>query len=160
MEKNLKKNIYAYICVFLCIYNQIILLYTGNLTDQLSSVIQSCPTLWPHGLQHTRLPCPSPTLEAYSNSCPSSWWCHPTISSSVVPYFSCLQSFPASGSFQMSQRWPKYWSFSSSISPSNEYSKQISFRIHSMWKMNYFLKNCKSTALNWMCLRKNEYVET
>ena len=59
-------------------------------------------SLWPHGLQHTRPPCPSSTPGAYSNSCPSSHWCHPTISSSVIP-FSCLQSFPASGSFQMSQ---------------------------------------------------------
>jgi len=59
-------------------------------------------SLWPHGLQHTRLPCPSPTPEACWNSCPSSWWCHPTVSSSVIP-FSCLQSFPASGSLQMSQ---------------------------------------------------------
>ena len=58
--------------------------------------------LRPYGLQHTRLPCPSPTPRVYSNSCPLSWWCHPTISSSVVP-FSCLQSFPASGSFPMSQ---------------------------------------------------------
>ena len=57
-------------------------------------------SLWPHGLQHARHPCPSPTPEAYSNSCPLSQWCHPPISSSVVP-FSCLQSFPASGSFQM-----------------------------------------------------------
>ena len=55
------------------------------------------------GLQHTRPPCPSPTLRVYSNSCPSSWWWHPTISSSVVPFSSCLQSFPASGSFPMSQ---------------------------------------------------------
>ena len=69
MEKNLKKNIYAYICVFLCIYNQIILLYTGNLTDQLSSVIQSCPTLWPHELQHTRPPCPSPTPGVHPTWC-------------------------------------------------------------------------------------------
>ena len=60
-------------------------------------------SLWPHGLQHTRLPCPSPTPGAYSNSCPLSWWCYPTISSSVVPFSSCLQSFPASGSFPMSQ---------------------------------------------------------
>ena len=60
-------------------------------------------------------------------------WCHPTISSSVIPFSSCLQSFPASGSFPMSQffriRWPKYWSFSFSISPSNEYSGLICFRI-------------------------------
>ena len=89
-------------------------------------------SLQPHGLQHARLPCPSPTPRAYSNSCPLSEWCHPTISSSVVR-FSRLQSFPVSGSFPMSQfftiRWPKYWSFSFSISPSNEYSGLISFRI-------------------------------
>ena len=60
-------------------------------------------SLWPHELQHTRPPCPSPTPEAHPNPCPSSWWCHPTISSSIVPFSSCPQSFPASGSFQMSQ---------------------------------------------------------
>ena len=60
-------------------------------------------SLRPHGLQHTRLPCPSPTPGVYSNSCPLSQWCHPTISSSVVPFSSCLQSFPAPGSFQMCQ---------------------------------------------------------
>ena len=60
-------------------------------------------SLRPHGLQHARPPCPSPTLRVYSNSCPLSRWCHPTISSSVVPFSSCLQSFPTSGSFQMSQ---------------------------------------------------------
>ena len=66
-------------------------------------------------------------------SCPLSWWCHPTTSSSVVPFFSCPQSFPASGSFPVESalhvRWPKYWSFSFSISPSDEYSGLISFRI-------------------------------
>ena len=60
-------------------------------------------SFWPHGLQHSRLPCPSPTPRAYSNSCPSSQWCHPTISSSIVPFSSCPQFFPASGSFPMSQ---------------------------------------------------------
>ena len=60
-------------------------------------------SLWPHGLQHTRLPCPSPAPGVDSNSCPLSRWCHPTISSSVVPFSSCLQSFPASGSFPMNQ---------------------------------------------------------
>ena len=173
--------------------------------------------LRPHGLQHARPPCSSPTPKVYSNSSPLSQWCHPTISSSVIPFFSCPQSFPASGSFQMSHlfplggqsigvsasasvhfssvlqscltlchpmdcsipgllvhhqlpeftqthihwvsdaiqpshplsfpslpafnlsqhqglfqwviRWPKYWSFSFSISPSNEYSGLISFRI-------------------------------
>ena len=60
-------------------------------------------SLWPYGLKHARLPCPSPTPRACSNSCPSSQWCHPTMSSSVIPFSSCLQSFPASGSFPMSQ---------------------------------------------------------
>ena len=60
-------------------------------------------SLRPHGLQHARLSCPSPTPGVYLNSCPLSRWCHPTISSSVIPFSSCLQSFPASGSFQMSQ---------------------------------------------------------
>ena len=60
-------------------------------------------SLWPHGLQHARPPCPSPTPRVCSNLCPSSWWCHPTISSSVVPFSSRPQSFPASGSFPTSQ---------------------------------------------------------
>ena len=60
-------------------------------------------SLWPHGLHHTRLPCPSPTPGACSNSCPLSRWCYPAISSPVIPFSSSLQSFPASGSFQMSQ---------------------------------------------------------
>ena len=60
-------------------------------------------SLQPHGLQHARLPCPSPAPGACSNSCPSSWWRHPIISSSVIPFSSCLQSFPASGSFLRSQ---------------------------------------------------------
>ena len=60
-------------------------------------------SLRPHGPQHTRPPCPSPTPRVYPNSCPLSWWCHSTISSSVCPFSSCFQSFPASGSFQMSQ---------------------------------------------------------
>ena len=69
----------------------------------ISSVTQSCPTLQHHRMQHARLPFPSPTPGAYSNSCPLSQWCHPTISSSVVPFSSFLQSFPASGSFPISQ---------------------------------------------------------
>ena len=68
-----------------------------------TSVAQLCLTLRPHGLQHARPPCPPPTPGVYSNSCPLSQWCHSTISSSVVPFSSHLQSFPASGSFQMSQ---------------------------------------------------------
>ena len=75
--------------------------------EWMSSVQFSCSvmsdSLQPHGLQHTRLPCPSLTPGVYLNSCPLSWWCHPTISSSVIPFSSCLQSFPASGSFPISQ---------------------------------------------------------
>ena len=75
-------------------------------------------SLWLHGLQHARLPCPSPPSGACSNSRPSSWWSHPTISSSVV-VFSCLKSFSASGSFPeltLHIRGPENWSFSFSIS--------------------------------------------
>ena len=96
-------------------------------------------SLQPHESQHARPPCPSPTSGVYSDSCPSSWWCHPAISSSVIPLCSCPQSLPASGSFPMSllklklqyigMRWPKYWSFSFSISPSNEHPGLISFRM-------------------------------
>ena len=64
-------------------------------------------SLWPHGLQHARPPCPSPTPGVYSDSCPLSQWCHPTISFSAVPFSSCLQSFPESGSFPMSQFFAK-----------------------------------------------------
>ena len=60
-------------------------------------------SLWPHETQHARPPCPSPIPGVHSNSCPSSWWCHPAISSSVIPFSSCHQSLPASGSFKMSQ---------------------------------------------------------
>ena len=70
---------------------------------QFSSVAQSCPTLRPHEPQHARPPCPSPTPGVCPNPCPPSQWCHPTISSSVVSFSSHPQSFPASGSFQMSQ---------------------------------------------------------
>ena len=65
--------------------------------------VQFSHSLWPRGLQHARFPCPSPTPKACSNAYPSNQWCHPTISSSVIPFSSCLQSFPASGSFQRSQ---------------------------------------------------------
>ena len=88
-------------------------------------------SLQPRGPQHTRLPCLSLTPGAYSNSCPLSPGCHPTVSSSVVP-FSYLQSFPASSLSNESVfhiRWPKFWSFSFSISPSNEYSGLIFFRM-------------------------------
>ena len=106
---------------------------TFFLVVQFSRSVMS-DSLRPHELQHARPPCPSPTPRVHSNSCPSSRWCHPAISFSVVPFSSYLQSFPASGSFLMSQFFASggqriYWSFSFNISPSNEYSGLISFGI-------------------------------
>ena len=87
-------------------------------------------TLRPHGLQHAKLLCPSVSSGVCSNFYPLSKWCHPTISSSVALFSSCLQSFLASGSFPSSlHQGAKTWSFSFSINPSNEYSGLISFRI-------------------------------
>ena len=104
-----------------------------HISVQLSHSVVS-DSLKHYGLQHTRPPCPSPTPQVYSNSCPLSRWCHPTISSSVVPFSSRLQSFPASGVFFSESvlriKWPKYWSFSFTISPSNEHSGLISFRMN------------------------------
>ena len=78
---------------------------SSPLTLQFSSVAQLCPTLRPHELQHTRPPCLSPTPGVYSSPSPSNWWCHPTVSSSVILFSSCPQSLPASGSFPVSQRF-------------------------------------------------------
>ena len=87
-------------------------------------------SLWPHGLRHARLPCPSPSPWACSDSCPSSQWCHATISFSVVPFSSCLLSFRVfSNESALHVRWPKYQSFSFNISPYSEYSGLISSRI-------------------------------
>ena len=86
-----------------------------------------------HGLQYARLPCPSPIPGAYSNSCPSCQWCHPTISSSVILLLLPPSVFPSirlfSNELLLHIRWPKYWSFSFSMRPSNEYSGLISFRM-------------------------------
>ena len=102
------------------------------LTLQFSLVAQSCPTLRPHGLEHARPRCPSLTPGVYSNSCPSSRWCLPAISPSVVPFSSCLQSFPARGSFQMSQFFTllgcKYSSVKTSFSP-QDLENQVASRI-------------------------------
>ena len=88
--------------------------------------------LWSHGLQHARPPCPSPTPGVHPNPCPLSRWCHPTTLISVFPFSSCLQSFPASGSFPMSQflasGGQSFGVSSFSVSPSNKYSGLISFR--------------------------------
>ena len=92
-------------------------------------------SLWPHGLQHARPPCASLTPGVDSNSCPLSWWCHPTTSSSVIHSLLLLPPiFPSIGVFSnelaLCIKWPKKWSLSFSISPSNEYSGLISFRIN------------------------------
>ena len=87
----------TYVCVYIYVY---IYIYQFNSVQFNHSVVSN--SWWSHGLQHAKLPWPSPTPGVHSNSCSLSQWCHPTISSSVLP-FSCLQSFPASGSFQMSQ---------------------------------------------------------
>ena len=87
-------------------------------------------SLWPRGLQYARLPCPSPTPRLYSNSYPLSQWCHPTSSSSAVPLSSIFPSIRVfSSESVLPIRWPKYWSFSFSISPSSKYSGLISFRM-------------------------------
>ena len=109
---------------------------TFNVVPEVSSVQFSrsvmSDSLRPHGVQHTRLPCPSPTPGACSNSCPLSQWCHPTILS-CRPLFLLPRIFPSIRVFSIESilhiRWPKYWSFSFSISRSNEYSGLISFRI-------------------------------
>ena len=90
-------------------------------------------SLLPHELQHARPPCPSPTPRVYPNSCPLSWWCHPAISSSVVPFSSCPPIPPSikvfSNESTLRMRWPKYWSFSFSIIPSKEIPGLIYFRM-------------------------------
>ena len=89
-------------------------------------------SLWHDGLQHASPPCPSPSPRVCPSTCPSHQWCHPSISSSVIPFSSCLQSSQHQGLFQWASslhQGPKYWSFSFSISPSNEYSELISFRM-------------------------------
>ena len=116
----------------------ILILGKKRLKDLLDSVRYSrsvlLDILWPHGPQHTRFPCPSPTPRVYSNLSSLSLMCHPTISSSVVPFSSCPQSFPTPGSFQMSQFFASGCqsigvSASASISPSNEDPGLISFRM-------------------------------
>ena len=102
-----------------------------------------CPvmsdSLWPHGLQHARPPCLSPTSGVHSNSCPLSWWCHPTIPSSVIPFSSHLQSFPASGVFSNESalhiRWSKYsdWEI-----------------ISNLFLYSYFLYYCYPAYLTYM----------
>ena len=99
-------QIHIHDSLHMLLQEHVILCYfpTARSRKEGSSVTQSCSTFCdPHGLQHARLPCPSPTPRPCSNSCPSSQWCHPTVSSFVVPFSSCLQFLPASGSFPRSQ---------------------------------------------------------
>ena len=100
---------------------------------QFSSVAQSCPTLWPHESQHARPPCPSPTPGVHSNSCPLSQWCHPAISSSVVPFSSCSQSLPASvfsNESTLRMRWRKaILEFQLQHQSFHEHPGPISFRM-------------------------------
>ena len=111
-------------------------MFIHSSNQQIWQLLFSCSvvsdSLWPQGLQHTRLPCPSPSPEACPNSCPLSQWCHPTISSSVIPSppaFNLSQHQVFANKLALRIRWPKYWSFSFSISSSNVYSGLISFRM-------------------------------
>ena len=115
-------------------------------------------SLWPHEPQHTRPPCPSPTPGVYPNSCPLGWWCHPTISSSVFPFSSCLQSFPASGSFQMSQLFTSGGqSIGVSASTSGlEYEATLS-RLGLPLFQHYPQTWCQSSVIKW---RENGWEET
>ena len=121
-------------CILLCERSQS---EKAQFSSVQCSVMSNC--LWPHGLQHARPPCPSPTPEVYTNSCPLSRWCHPTIPSPSSHLILCCplllppSIFPniriSSNESALRIRWPNYWSFSFSISPSNEYLGLISFRI-------------------------------
>ena len=106
------------------------ILASPHISFQFSCSVESI-SLQPRGMQHTRHPCPSPTSRAYPNSCILSRWCHPTISSSAVPFLLLPSIFPSIRVFEsvLCIRWPKYWRFSFSISPSNEYSRLICLRI-------------------------------
>ena len=114
-------------------------------------------SLWPHESQHARPPCPSPTLGAYSNSCPSSRWCHPAISSLLLlpPVPPSIRVFSNESTLYM--RWPKYWSLSFSISPSNEYPGLISFRMAWLdllavqWTLKSLLQHHSSKASIFQC---------
>ena len=117
--------IYCFIYYYLLILDLLLLLFSRSVMSD---------SLGHQRLQYARLPCPSPSPWTCLDSCPSSRWHDPTISSSVIPFISHFQSFPESGSFQRPEsalhiRWPKYWSFSFNISPSNEYSGLISVRM-------------------------------
>ena len=122
-------------------------------------------SLQPHELQHARPPCPSPTPRVCPNSCPSSRWCHPAISSSVVLFSSCPQSLPASvfsNESTLLMRWPKYWSFSFSMILSKEIPGLISFRmdwldlLEVQGTLRSLLQHHSSKATMWVDLKSND----
>ena len=124
-------NVQHCTCQYLNFFVVIVIYFLSpNLcADVFSSILFSCSvvsnSLRPHELQHARPLCPLPMLGVHPNSCPSSQWCHPAISSSVIPFSSCPPIPPSirvfSNESTLHMRWPKYWSFSFSISPSNEH---------------------------------------
>ena len=120
-----------------------------------------CPvmsdSLRPRGLQHARPPCPSPSPGVCPSSSSLHWWCHPTISSSVIPFSSCMQHQGLFKWVSSSYQWPNYWSFSSSISLSNEYSVLISFRID--WLMSLQSKGFSSVFSN-TTVQKHQFYDT
>ena len=145
---------------------------SGLSSVQISHLVVS-NSLWPHGLQHARLPCPSPTAGAWWNSCPSSQWCHPTISSSVVPFSSCLQSFPGSRSFPMSQFFASggqiigVWLSSNQSTLGHLFSPSVMF--DSLWRQGLqharFLcpllspRDCSNSCLlSWWCYLSNHVI--
>ena len=139
----------------ICCISRWILYHWATSSVQLLSYIWLFVTPW-HSAQQTA----SPTPGACSNSCPSSRWCHPTISSSVIPFSSCLQSFPAwffSSESVLHIRWPKYWSFSFSISSSSEYSGLISFTMD--W-LDLFAVRGPSRVLSNTIVQKHQFFGT
>ena len=146
---NLFLNFSVYLClnIHLSIYFSIYLKILVTIYHLLFSCEAVSDSLWPHGLQHARLPCPSSTPRACLNSCPLSQWCHPTISFSVITFSSCLQSFPESGSFLMSQfftsgGWSIRASSSASVLPMNiqdwfplGLTGLISFQSKGLWRV-------------------------
>ena len=116
-----------------------------------------------HGLLYTKPPCPSPTHGVHSNSCPLSWWCHPTISSSVVPFSSRIQSFPASGSFQMSQLFAS-GDYSIGVSASASVLPKPMHSMNNIMKLrffkSYYRKNSvreKAIGKQWICLDRCKF---
>ena len=112
----------------------------GQISVQFSLSVMS-NSLQPHELQHARLPCPSPTPRPCSNSYTSSWWCHPTMSSSVVPFSSCLQSFPPSGSFPMSQFFASVGQIIGASTSASVLPMNIQYWFPLGWTGLYFMTN-------------------